>query len=314
MPHDAHMLRRIARPNATGILVKDDIEHPMHPIFDAPMPTHQRIDRMWWMYLIQQVVALFGGRAAIGSTLRFHQRDTRQIAPAVAGVQLRDYRWVADDKRGAGFDPPVVARGLGRAGHPIFRLLSRPRIGEERLYIGIRRGLIGFHASTSRPCPSRILALNAHGIDGGGTAARIEQVEHLQDRRHLIVLRAYMCLPQKNTRNAEYTELMFAMICAPGVLLRRTWVRLSAIYNESTTVVPGCVVHRHLARDQAVFCCPDTDQMRRGRYVPTVVPAAMGRSRTRNHSGAHRSDRLDPREQALLEPFRAVVRHALPTA
>ena len=44
MTHHAEVVVRIARPNAAGILLKDDVEHPMD--------TYQRIDLAWSTNLV----------------------------------------------------------------------------------------------------------------------------------------------------------------------------------------------------------------------------------------------------------------------
>ena len=38
-----HILRRMARPNAAGIFMKDDVEDPMDAVFDPPMAPHERM-------------------------------------------------------------------------------------------------------------------------------------------------------------------------------------------------------------------------------------------------------------------------------
>jgi hypothetical protein len=137
MAHYAHILRRSAGPNVAGIFVKNDIQHPMDAVFDAPMAAHEGIHLSRRTNMIEQVGALVGSRAPIGGALRFHERDTSEVSPAVAGVELGDAIRITDDIRSAGFEPPVPTGRLGRTDDAIFRLLGCPRIGEERLHIGI---------------------------------------------------------------------------------------------------------------------------------------------------------------------------------
>lgn len=82
MAHNAHILRRIARSNATRTHLNDEIEHPTDAGFATPVTTHQRMHLVRWMHLVPQIGAVVVRPLAV----RFRQRDTSQLVPPVARV------------------------------------------------------------------------------------------------------------------------------------------------------------------------------------------------------------------------------------
>ena len=62
VPDDGHMLRRITGTYPTGIFMKHHVKHPMHAMFDAPMPAHHIVDGCGCGHLIEQEVPLFNAR------------------------------------------------------------------------------------------------------------------------------------------------------------------------------------------------------------------------------------------------------------
>jgi len=58
---------RIARRDASGAFVSDAVQHPLHAVFNAPVPAHQRVCGGWGE-LIQQGVPLFGDSSLTDAT------------------------------------------------------------------------------------------------------------------------------------------------------------------------------------------------------------------------------------------------------
>ena len=84
---DGHVLRAVAGPQAGEIVAEDDIEHPMEPVFDAPMGAHRLGEGCGIELGRAEIVAAFvrGFAAALGFGL--DHRDHRQAGEGnLAGI------------------------------------------------------------------------------------------------------------------------------------------------------------------------------------------------------------------------------------
>src|SRR5881397_3903973 len=94
--------------DATAMFAKGHIQHPMHTVFDPPLPTHRTCETPRAWRATQQVVGGFLARLTIDAAFPPDHADTTDIAPGTLGVEILQIARLGDQPVVTRFNPPVA--------------------------------------------------------------------------------------------------------------------------------------------------------------------------------------------------------------
>jgi hypothetical protein len=144
MPQHDKVLLTVVLAHATAIFLKGQIEHPMQPIFDAPMCANGVSKGLGIACQAHHVVAPFAGDLLTHSPLRFDHTHTAQPSPRLLRIEIGDHFRIGNRPLLAPFHSAVscVLRWVGVMQQ--VSTLRGQRIRKQIDHILIQGALIGF--------------------------------------------------------------------------------------------------------------------------------------------------------------------------
>ena len=184
MSDDGHVLRSVSGAQPGEVVVEDNVEDPVEPVFDAPMGAHGQGENLGIKLGGAEIVTPLASEGSVSFDPAFDHGDHSQMGKAgLVRVTARGEEPVdiIADKMAALFDAAVI--GIGR---DVDRFdLCGFRVGEELDHIVMENRSIGLEGeqivAPARHDPLCNLGLGSHGVDGDERALQFELLQKRGD-------------------------------------------------------------------------------------------------------------------------------------